>query len=161
MWNITSDNIQRAKDRIEVRRVEIETRYAEDKQALDAELAVVETLEHAAAEFMLKQTGVSSVMASGLAMSIDPRERGSQQSNGEDGGDASRSAPQPDRGEAESGLEASAQHPLPQNGPAAGAGDTAAGLDILKPGSRWRLYRGINRPGDSEGIAGEASPPAD
>jgi hypothetical protein len=51
MWNITSDDVQQAKERLEHRRTAVEAKYAEDKQALDAELAVVETLERAAAEF--------------------------------------------------------------------------------------------------------------
>ena len=54
MWNITSNNVQRAKERLQLRRAEIETRYAEEKKALDAEFAVIETLERAASEFMLK-----------------------------------------------------------------------------------------------------------
>jgi hypothetical protein len=36
------------------------------------------------------------------------------------------------------------------------SGEVGSGLDILKPGSRWRLYRG-NRPPDPEGTAAEAS----
>jgi DNA-binding helix-hairpin-helix protein with protein kinase domain len=54
MWNITSDDIQRAKDQIELRRAEVEARYAEEKKALEAEIAGIETLERAAAEFTLK-----------------------------------------------------------------------------------------------------------
>jgi hypothetical protein len=54
MWHITSNNVQRAKERLQLRRAEIETRYAEEKKALDAEFAVIETLELAASEFMLK-----------------------------------------------------------------------------------------------------------
>jgi len=57
MWNITSNNVQRAKERLQLRRAEIETRYAEEKKALDAEFAVIETLERAASEFMLNSTG--------------------------------------------------------------------------------------------------------
>jgi hypothetical protein len=54
MWHITSNNVQRAKERLQLRRAEIETRYAEEKKALDAEFAVIETLESAASDFMLK-----------------------------------------------------------------------------------------------------------
>src|SRR5580658_8065994 len=54
MWNITANNVQRAKERLQLRSAEIDTRYAEEKKALDAELAVIETLERAASEFMLK-----------------------------------------------------------------------------------------------------------
>jgi len=51
MWNVTSDDVQQAKDRLERRRAAVEARYAADKQALDAELAMIETLERVAAEF--------------------------------------------------------------------------------------------------------------
>src|SRR5208283_2635559 len=52
MWNITSGDVDEAKDRLERRRAAVEARYAEDRQALDGELAVIETLERAAAEFV-------------------------------------------------------------------------------------------------------------
>ena len=35
-----------------------------------------------------------------------------------------------------------------------GSREIGGSLDILKPGSRWRLYRG-NRPPDPEGVASE------
>jgi hypothetical protein len=54
MWNISSNDVERAKDSIKLRRSEIEARYAEQKEALDAEFAVIETLERAASEFSLK-----------------------------------------------------------------------------------------------------------
>jgi len=54
MWNISSNDVEHAKDSIKLRRAEIEARYAEEKEALDAEFAVIETLERAASEFSLK-----------------------------------------------------------------------------------------------------------
>ena len=45
MWKISSNDVEHAKETIKVRRAEIETRYAKEKEALDAEFAVIETLE--------------------------------------------------------------------------------------------------------------------
>jgi hypothetical protein len=56
MWNISSNDVENAKESIKLRRAEIEARYAEEKEALDAELAVIEALERAASEFSLKHT---------------------------------------------------------------------------------------------------------
>lgn len=54
MWNISSSDVENAKESIKLRRAEVEARYAEEKEALDAEFAVIETLERAASEFALK-----------------------------------------------------------------------------------------------------------
>lgn len=54
MWNISSNDVEHAKESIKVRRAEVEARYTEEKEALDAEFAVIETLERAASEFSLK-----------------------------------------------------------------------------------------------------------
>ena len=54
MWNLSSDDVQQAKERINRRRAEIEARYNEERQVLDAEGAVIETLERSAAEFAEK-----------------------------------------------------------------------------------------------------------
>ncbi len=56
MWNISSNDVEHAKESIKLRRAEVETRYAKEKEALDAESAVIETLERAASEFALKHT---------------------------------------------------------------------------------------------------------
>jgi bisphosphoglycerate-independent phosphoglycerate mutase (AlkP superfamily) len=53
MWNISSNDVEHAKETIKVRRAEIETRYTKEKEALDAEFAAIETLERAASEFAL------------------------------------------------------------------------------------------------------------
>ena len=55
MWNISSNDVEHAKESIKLRRAEIEARYAEEKEALDAEFAVIETLERAASEFAVKR----------------------------------------------------------------------------------------------------------
>ena len=53
MWNISSNDVEYAKETVKVLRAEIETRYAKEKEALDAEFAAIETLERAASEFAL------------------------------------------------------------------------------------------------------------
>jgi hypothetical protein len=53
MWNISSNDVEHAKESIKLRRTEVETRYAEEREALDAEFAVIETLERAASAFAL------------------------------------------------------------------------------------------------------------
>jgi hypothetical protein len=53
MWNISSNDVEHAKDAIKFRRAEVETRYAKEKEVLDAEFAAMETPERAASEFAL------------------------------------------------------------------------------------------------------------
>ena len=62
----------------------------------------------------------------------------------------------PDGGELGGSLEGFAAQ-LAAEGDQVGGSEIGGGLDILKPGSRWRLYRG-SRGTDPEGIAGDASP---
>ncbi len=157
MWNITSNNVQRAKEQVQLRRGEIETRYAEENRGLDAELAVIEALESAAAEFMVRHRLEDD--AAELSASTDPPGSNEADGSGETVGEISPPAwpiDMPSGGETGSGLEGLAAQPVPQIDRA--GGDEARGsLDILKPGSRWRLYRG-NRPTDPEDITGDPSP---
>jgi hypothetical protein len=53
MWNISSNDVEHAKETIKLRRAEVEARYVKEKEALDAEFAAIETLERAASEFSL------------------------------------------------------------------------------------------------------------
>jgi hypothetical protein len=159
MWNITSNNVQRAKERLELRRTEIETRYAEEKKALDAEVAVIETLERAASEFMLKLNRENGAIPLEPTAPTDPPDGDEQDSNAAIVAEASQlAAPidMPARGEPDSSLEGLAPPPAAESDQVGGS-ETGGGLDILKPGSRWRLYRG-NPASDPEGIAGDASP---
>ena len=159
MWNITSNNVQRARERLQLRRAETEARYAEEKEALDAEFAAIEMLEHAASEFMLRHSRENSAIAAEPTASTDPP--GGDEL---DGGASiiaeppSQAAPieLPGGGEFESSLEEFAPQPAAETEQVGGS-EIGGGLDILKPGSRWRLYRG-SRGTDPEGIAGEASP---
>lgn len=56
MWSISSEDIERAKERLQLRRSEIEARYAGELRALDAELETITRLERAATEFAAKGT---------------------------------------------------------------------------------------------------------
>jgi hypothetical protein len=159
MWNITSNNVQRAKDRLQLRRAEIETRYAEDKAALDGEFAVIETLERAASEFMLRHSRENGAIASEAAAAIDPP-GGSEESDrreiAENGLEAAVPIDPLGSDEVSGGLQDIPPQSEAEIDPA-GGGEIGGSLDILKPGSRWRLYRG-NRPSDPEGIASDSSP---
>jgi len=54
MWNITSSELELAREELKGRRAAVEARYAKDLQGLDADLAEIETLERAAAAFALR-----------------------------------------------------------------------------------------------------------
>jgi hypothetical protein len=149
MWNINSSSVQRAKDELQLRRTEFEARYAEEKQALDAEFAAIEALERAASEFMLRRARKNG----GTAADGSGDDEGDRENAG--GGSEPAAPLDPaERAAAEDGPEAVATQPMAETGAAAAS---TTGLDLLKPGSRWRLYRTGNRPGDGEG-GGE--PPA-
>jgi hypothetical protein len=51
MWSISSEDVGRAKEQLQLRRSEIEARYAEELRALDTELEALATLERAAIDF--------------------------------------------------------------------------------------------------------------
>jgi hypothetical protein len=63
MSNISSNDVEHAKESIKLRRAEVETRYEREKEALDAEFAVIETLERAASEFALKHNRKEAAVA--------------------------------------------------------------------------------------------------
>jgi hypothetical protein len=151
MWNITSNSVQHAKDELMVRRTEFETRYAEERQALDAELAAIETLERAASEFMVRHARTAGAVSSEPAPPVEP-----PGADG-DGAEDPKVPFQPlERGGMGGIEEAVAASSAVETGPSAG-GDAAPGLDILKPGSRWRFYRSGGQSPDAEGNPGEPS----
>jgi hypothetical protein len=125
MWNLTSDDVQHAKDRINRRRAEIEARYAEERQALDAEDTMVEALARSAAEFALKYAGKAA--AETPAASAAP----GSQSEAQPEPPAETAAPQAAAVVAEAVVPAEAST----------AGDA-------KQGSRWRLHLGARPDGD-------------
>jgi hypothetical protein len=54
MWNLSSDDVRRAKERISRDRAELESHYHERMKVLDAAFAEIETVERVAAEFAEK-----------------------------------------------------------------------------------------------------------
>ena len=121
MWTINSNDVQQAKDRLERRRSEIETRYAEEKQSIEAECAVVETLERVAAEFAVRHIAEDPEFASAPPVAeADPPGTGEPAESSED--------------------VAAAPAPAAEADPA-GDDEASGPFDILKPGSRWRLNR--------------------
>jgi hypothetical protein len=57
MWNLSSDDLQRAKERISRDRAELEANYHERLKALDTAFAEIETVERVAADFAEKHFG--------------------------------------------------------------------------------------------------------
>ncbi len=138
MWTINSNDVQQAKDRLEHRRTEIETRYADEKKTLDAEFAVIETLERAASEFAVRHNREDPDTALAAPAGSDP----------------------PGISEPDGSVENVETAPTP--GPEAeppGSEEASATFDILKPGSRWRLNRGP-RPSNPDGTADNPTPTA-
>lgn len=148
MWNITSNNVQRAKEQLQQRRAEIEARYAEENRALDAEASAIETLERAASEFILRHRPEE-----GGPVLTDLPSGGEADSAWASAAEASAPADMPADEEIADNLQGSTLHSTAEIDPA-GGGEIKAGLDFLKPGSRWRLYR--NQPTDQGGVAGDA-----
>ena len=135
MWHITSNNVQRAKERLQLRRAEIETRYAEDKKALDAEFAVIETLEHAASEFMLKLNRENGAIPLEPTAPTDPPGGDEQDSNAAIVPEASQlAAPidMPAGGDLGSSPEEFAPQPASESDQV-DVGEIGGGLDILNP----------------------------
>jgi hypothetical protein len=136
MWTINSNDVEQAKDRLQRRRAEIETRYADEKKALDAEFAVIETLERVAPVFAVSCIREDPDNAAASPAGSDP----------------------PSAGEAPDGAENVETAPTPAQEAEPSVGDEASGtFDILKPGSRWRLTRG-NRLSNAEGATDGPSP---
>jgi hypothetical protein len=54
MWNLTSFDVNQIKGQLQARRARIDTKYAEETKALDAEFAELDTLERVAATIALK-----------------------------------------------------------------------------------------------------------
>jgi len=136
MWTVNSTDVQQAKDRIEHRRAEIQARYAEETSALDAEFAVIETLERAALEFAVKHVPEDLGFASPPSPDSAPSA----------GGEATGAVAD----ETTTSLYPADEEP-------AGGDEGNGGFDILKPGSRWRLNRG-NRLSNPEGAASGGNP---
>ncbi len=141
MWTISADDVEQAKDRIARRRVEIESRYAAEKNALAAESEAIEALECAAAAFVERHC-VSEV-ATAPSPATPPATAGSWPSAAAEPDEMSASEPAPETAAelAPSQPEAEIAAALATETEPATAGEPASSYDILKPGSRWRLNR--------------------
>lgn len=137
MWSISSNDVLQAKGRLQSRRANIESRYAEETKALDVEFAAIEALERIAEEFALRHGREEAGAAREPPAPIDPPDAAGEIGSNRD--------------------EAAVAVALPVGIERLDGGASAIGLDILKPGSRWRMYRG-NRPSDDEAMPGAASP---
>lgn len=139
MWTINSNDVMQAKGRIERRRTEIETRYAEEKEALDAEFAVIETLERAASEFAvrhIREDHQGFVSAPPPPAEADPPGGGEPAEGQPAEGQPTEGQPTEERVDL-----GAATAPAVEADPPAGD-EVGGAFDILKPGSRWRLNRG-------------------
>ena len=74
MWNLTAYDVNRIKGQLQARRARIDTKYAEETKALDADVADLETLDRVAAALALKYKSGDSA---------DPSKESSE--NAEDG----------------------------------------------------------------------------
>lgn len=129
MWNISSEDVERAKERVQRRRSEIEARHAEELKALDTESEAITVLERAAAAFASKDFAAKKAQEA-----LAAKESASATPEGAAPKDPPAKKPQED---------AAADPALEPTAEAAGNGDN-------KPGSRWRLHLG-NRPAEAEG----------
>jgi hypothetical protein len=130
MWTISSTDVEQAKERIDRCRAELEARYAGEKQALDAESAELQTLERAAAEFAQRRIGTGFPPVAALTGAAQ-----AQTEAQDNAAEIALSAVEPSAQVAET-----APAPAGEIDPD-GYDEANLSLDILKPGSRWRLNR--------------------
>src|SRR5229473_4684416 len=57
MWNLSGDDVQRAKEELKGRRAAIQARYESELKQLEAAIANIETFEHTALTFMANFKG--------------------------------------------------------------------------------------------------------
>ena len=132
MWNISSQDLEHAKERVRLRRSEIEARHADELKALDTELEAIAVLERAAADFASKHAQEDVVP--------DPAFEPAGEAVPDNGGEASGSASMERR----------------ESGSAGTLPDRRSGGDPAATGSRWRLHLG-NRPADAPAPRDEPS----
>src|SRR5271165_7481734 len=75
MWNLTSNDLELAREELKGRRAAVEARYTKDIQGLDADLAEIETLERIANAFALKHKteGVGNITTPEAEPSPEPK----------------------------------------------------------------------------------------
>jgi hypothetical protein len=57
MWNLTGDDIKKAKDELETRRVTLKSEYEAEIKRIDAELADIDAVERVAVNFVSSRKG--------------------------------------------------------------------------------------------------------
>jgi hypothetical protein len=126
MWNLSGDDIQRAKEELKGRRAAIKAHYDSEMKQLEADIAAIETFERAAENFVSNFKGqdepsatVADPEPAAEQVAVDSVSKGSSPTNGE--------AP------VEQSTEAEAAHE-----PAPGREPVATG----KGSSRWRMRLG-------------------
>ena len=123
MWNLTGDDIQRAKEELKGRRAAIKAHYDSEIKQLEADIAAIETFERAAVDFVSNFKGEEERSATAAADPEPPAEHVAADSAS---GPSSLSEDGPVHEPAE--LEA-ASEPSASGEPAAGG----------KGSSRWRM----------------------
>jgi hypothetical protein len=63
MWNLTGDDIQRAKEELKGRHASIKARYDSEMKQLEADIASLETFERAAVNFVSNFKGEDALQA--------------------------------------------------------------------------------------------------
>lgn len=137
MWNITPEDVERAKEELKGRRAAIQARYEDEIHKLTAELDDIETFERVAAEFALRHKREE------VTVSLEPEPMAPVSAQPEliaplealpVGEDVAVEAPQ---GESPDQLEDAADIEIsPEVEPTPMAAETGA---VQKASSRWRI----------------------
>jgi hypothetical protein len=74
MWNLSGDDIHRAKEELKGRRAAIKARFDSEMKQLEADIAAIETFERAAVDFVSNFKGEEAP----AVPSVDPKPAGEQ-----------------------------------------------------------------------------------
>jgi hypothetical protein len=74
MWNLSGDDIQRAKEELKGRAAAIKARYDKEMKQLEADIAAIETFERAAVDFVsnFKGQDEASAVVADPAPAVEP-----------------------------------------------------------------------------------------
>ena len=123
MWNLTGDDIQRAKEELKNRRATIKAHYDSEMKQLEADIAALETFERAAVNFVSNFKGEDALSAT-VADPAPALEEGAAASANRPSGSTSAAPPVEEGAEAERVAE-----PIPNPEPPAAERNS----------SRWRM----------------------
>jgi hypothetical protein len=122
MWNLSGDDIQRAKEELKGRRAAIKAKYDSEIKQLEADIAAIETFERAAVDFVSNFKGEDE--RSATAADREPPAEQVAADSASEASSLSEDSPVKEPAELEAASEPSA------------SGDPAAGG---KGSSRWRM----------------------